>query len=146
MSLSSYQIKYKRPTVDAFIALRASIGWGKTDKNLAKVSLANSLFHVTVYRENEQEQLNELIGMGRVVGDGAMYFYLQDVVVAPDCQGQGIGELVMKELEIYLANTASKGATIGLLSAKGKENFYRRFGYLTRPNDSLGNGMCKFVR
>ena len=101
-----------------------------------------SLFIEKASKNNPMNSLE----WGRIVGDGAMYFYLQDVVVAPHCQGQGIGELVMKELEIYLARTASKGATIGLLSAKGKENFYRRFGYLTRPNDSLGNGMCKFVR
>jgi predicted N-acetyltransferase YhbS len=74
-----------------------------------------------------------------------MYFYLQDVVVDPSYQGQGIGDNLMHEIETYLAKTARKGATIGLLAAKGKESFYRRFGYQQRPNDTLGNGMCKFV-
>ncbi len=99
----------------------------------------NSLFHVAVYFEDQ------LVGMGRVVGDGIMYFYVQDIVVLPDYQGLGIGALIMLNIENYLSSTAIKGSTIGLLAAKGKEAFYARYGYITRPNASLGHGMCRFV-
>lgn len=83
--------------------------------------------------------------MGRVVGDGYMYFYVQDVVVSPEYQGQGIGLMLVDKIEGYLTSAASKGATIGLLSAKGKEGFYRQYGYIDRPSESLGMGMCKFI-
>ncbi len=33
----------------------------------------------------------ELIGMGRLVGDVAMYWYLQEIVVLPEYQRHGIG-------------------------------------------------------
>ena len=138
-------IKHDSPTTQEFIALRAVIGWEEADAVMVQTSLANSLFHVTIYQHSNNKTPDKLIGMGRVVGDGAMYFYLQDVVVDPSYQGQGIGDNLMREIETYLAKTARKGATIGLLAAKGKESFYHRFGYQKRPNDTLGNGMCKFV-
>ncbi len=83
--------------------------------------------------------------MGRVVGDGVMYLYIQDVAVDPDYQGLGIGDVIMTAIENYLSINVIKGATIGLLAAQGKEAFYARYGYIERPNTSLGHGMCKFV-
>lgn len=145
MSKNTYLLKHIPPTVEAFIALRATIGWGETDITMVKASLESSLFHVTAYHHKGHTEPDVFIGMGRVVGDGAMYFYIQDVVVDPNYQKQGVGELIMNEIETYLVKVAKKGATIGLLSAKGKENFYRRFDYQCRPSDNLGNGMCKFV-
>ena len=72
------------PTIADFISLRAQVGWESPAENNVKLSLQNSLFHVAIY-DNEK-----LIAMGRVIGDGAMYFYIQDVVVAPDYQGHGL--------------------------------------------------------
>jgi GNAT superfamily N-acetyltransferase len=145
MSLINLIIKLDSPTVQDFITLRSSIGWGEADATMVETSLVNSLFHVTIYSTSNSDEPNKLIAMGRVVGDGAMYFYVQDVVVEPSYQGQGIGDTLMNAIEAYLTQTAKQGATIGLLAAKGKEDFYRRFGYQLRPNDTLGNGMCKFV-
>ena len=127
------------PSVEAFTALRVKVGWQVIEKSSAQTSLDNSLFHVAIY-DNSQ-----LVGMGRVVGDGVMYLYIQDISVDPDYQGLGIGDLIMTAIENYLSNTAIKGATIGLLAVKGKEAFYARYGYIERPNASLGHGMCKFV-
>ena len=69
----------------------------------------------------------------------------EGVVIDPDYQKQGIGAEIMERIESYLLKAAKKGSTIGLLSAKGKEGFYSRYDYLERPNDLLGNGMCKFI-
>jgi len=139
MNLGEYAISFETPSVEEFSYLRTKIGWGEIDSEMAENSLCNSLFHVVIRNQSK------LIGMGRVVGDGAMYFYIQDVIVDPDYQKQGHGNAMMEQIECYLLGVAKKGATIGLLAAKGKENFYTRFGYSQRPNDSLGNGMCKFV-
>ena len=119
--------------------LRNKIGWGELDFNLAKTSLNNSLFHVIIRNQSQ------LIGMARVVGDGAMYFYIQDVIVDPSYQNSGVGSALMQEIESYLSVAANKGSTIGLLATKGKEGFYARYNYILRPSSSLGNGMCKFV-
>jgi ribosomal protein S18 acetylase RimI-like enzyme len=134
-----YSIKLESPSIEEFLNLRDKIGWGELDFNLAKTSLNNSLFHVIV-RDKSQ-----LIGMGRIVGDGAMYFYIQDVIVDPSYQNSGVGSALMEHIENFLSVAAIKGSTIGLLAAKGKEDFYTRYGYMLRPSNSLGNGMCRFV-
>ncbi len=133
------QLKLASPTTAEFLSLRATAGWQGIAASEAKMSLANSLFHVVIYDDSV------LVGMGRVIGDGAMYFYIQDVVVDPAYQGLGVGAALMAQIESYLSTAANKGATIGLLAAQGKEAFYARYGYLERPNTSLGHGMCKFV-
>jgi predicted GNAT family N-acyltransferase len=132
-------LKLDSPSVEDFLTLRTKVGWGDLDVNIAEKSLKNSLFHVIIRNDGQ------LVGMGRVVGDGAMYFYIQDVVVDPSYQKQGIGAALMAKIEDYLSNATNQGSTIGLLAAQGKEDFYSRYGYTLRPNSSLGHGMCKFI-
>ncbi|OUR59984.1 GNAT family N-acetyltransferase [Colwellia sp. 39_35_sub15_T18] len=140
MSLTdNFQIKLVRPTADEFLALREKLGWQSIAVSAAEMSLTNSLFHVTIYHDVE------LVAMGRIVGDGVMYFYIQDVVVDPAYQSLGVGAALMTQIESYLSTAATKGSTIGLLAAQGKEAFYARYGYVERPNTALGHGMCKFV-
>lgn len=139
MNNTKFDTQLVSPSVKDFLALRADVGWDSIEPQLAQISLNNSLFHVAIYDNNQ------LVGMGRVVGDGVMYFYVQDIAVAPDYQGFGLGAKIMTAIENYISNTATKGATIGLLAVQGKEAFYARYGYIERPNASLGHGMCKFI-
>jgi len=134
-----YFIDIKQPSASEFSELRGKVGWGDTSLEMAQSSLDNSLFHVSARIDSK------LIGMGRVIGDGIMFFYVQDLVVDPNFQDQGIGNALMQEIEKYLSLTAKKGATIALLSAQGKESFYSRYGYFERSGNPLGKGMCKFV-
>ncbi|WP_033083246.1 GNAT family N-acetyltransferase [Colwellia psychrerythraea] len=134
-----FTLSLTSPSVEDFLQLRLKVGWGELDVNLAKKSLTNSLFLVTIFH-NEQ-----LVGMGRVVGDGAMFFYIQDVIVDPRYHKQGLGTVLMDSIEGYLCSSAQKGSTIGLLAAQGKEHFYARYGYIQRPSNTLGHGMCKFI-
>ena len=137
--IEHYQVIAECPTVDEFCALRKQVGWGETDVNMAALSLKNTLYCVCI------RQSKILLAMGRVVGDSAMYFYIQDVIVAPAYQGQGLGHLIMLNIEEYLQASAQKGATIGLLAAQGKSAFYERYDYMKRPSKRLGPGMCRFV-
>ena len=42
----------------------------------------------------------------------------------------------------YLGGVAAPGAAIGLMSAKGVENLYRKFGFIERPAEKhIGAGM-----
>ncbi len=137
--LKEYKVSLNSPAATDFIMLRNKIGWGEGDLQLAEQSLKNSLFHVSILHDQK------LIAMGRVVGDGFMYFYIQDVVVDHEYQNKGLGNTVMEHIEHYLSIAAKKGSTIGLLAAKGKEGFYQRFKYIERSGEPLGKGMCKFI-
>jgi len=80
-----------------------------------------------------------------VIGDGAMYFYIQDVIIHPEHQNKGLGSKIMNTLIAHLESCCAPGATIGLLAAHGKESFYLKFGFEPRDGESLGLGMCRFI-
>ena len=82
--------------------------------------------------------------MGRVVGDGSIYFYIQDVIVLPEYKGKGVGKRIMMEIERYLDKTISHYAFIGLMAADGVASFYHQFGFAKRPKEAPG--MFKIIR
>jgi len=139
VSYQEYTVSTSTLNVKDFVKLRQKIGWGEIDFELAEESIKNSLFCISILHQST------MVAMGRVVGDGHMYFYIQDVIVDPQFQNTGLGNVVMEHIESYLLKAAKKGSTIGLLAAKGKEGFYKRFGYIERIGDPLGCGMCKFL-
>ncbi|WP_240220190.1 GNAT family N-acetyltransferase [Rheinheimera hassiensis] len=140
MKTPGYITADQPPTASEYIALRCNVGWDSVELSIAQNSLNSSLFNTTVRLDGQ------LIGMARVVGDGFMYFYIQDVIVAPDYRGKGIGHAIMTRVEAYLAKAYTTGATVGLLAAKGKEPFYRRYGFIERDGIELGKGMCRFTK
>lgn len=127
------------PTVPEYNHLRELIGWKPVNEELASVSLGRSIYSVSLRNENQ------LIGMARIISDGALFYYVQDVIVHPDFQGKGYGHQLMECIEVYLNENAQEGSTIGLFSVSGMESFYSRYAYLERNGEELGYGMCKFV-
>lgn len=81
--------------------------------------------------------------MGRVLGDGVITFYVGNIMVRPDCQGQGIGSEIMGRIMAYLEASAVPGAIASLLSIKGKEHFYEQYGFIARPDETSGSGMSR---
>ncbi len=67
--------------------------------------------------------------MGRIVGDGAIYFYIQDVLVHPSYRGMGIGKEIMNRLVEYLKENAPNMAFVGLFISKDKVNFYGKYDF-----------------
>jgi len=47
----------------------------------------------------------------------------------------------------YVKSSAPKGSIlqIGLMASKGKEAFYERFGFVSRPNEKQGAGMQQLI-
>jgi GNAT superfamily N-acetyltransferase len=72
----------------------------------------------------------------RLVGDGAMYWYLQEIIILPQFQRKGIGTMIVNHLVDYARenSTTRKFTTIGGVSAKGKEPFYEKIGFEVIPN------------
>ncbi|WP_285766569.1 GNAT family N-acetyltransferase [Peribacillus sp. SI8-4] len=120
--MSKYEIENNAPTLEEYTYLCESVGW--TDYinfDVAEASLGNSIHCLTV---KDQKQI---VGMGRIVGDGAIYFYIQDIVVHPDHQNNGIGKEIMNHLVEYLKIYASDKAFVGLFASQGKEPFYEKY-------------------
>ena len=113
-------------TAEDFIRLKKAAGW-LIDRPLQQVekALQNGLFNVCVLCDGK------VVGMGRLVGDGAMYWYLQEIVVLPEYQGKGIGKAIVDRLLAHIKASALPGtqAHVGLIAVQGKEAFYERFGF-----------------
>ncbi|MCJ8010863.1 GNAT family N-acetyltransferase [Paenibacillus sp. KQZ6P-2] len=119
-----YTVVEKVPQLDTYVRLCTAVGWEVVmNFNAAEQSLQKSLFGVTVLHGNE------VVGMGRIVGDGAIYFYIQDIVVTPEHQNKGLGKVILESITAYLREYAPEKAFVGLFSSQGKESFYRQFGF-----------------
>ena len=136
-------IDYKHDiSVEDYNLLRKSVGWTKVDDNQAQAGINNSSYLVTAVH------MNKTIGLSRVVSDGGYIAIIEDVIVLPDYQGIGVGKcLLQKVMEFFNGNLKEGEAVfINLMSEKGKESFYKQFGFTQRPNETLGSGMTQWIR
>lgn len=121
-----------RPTADQYLHLREQAGWELVDPENLRRGLSDSKFSVLAIDDNR------VVGCARIVGDGALYFYVQDMLVDREYRGRGIGTRLMRELLAWLRQHAGQGAFIGLMAAQDAEAFYRRFGFEERPEGRAG--------
>ena len=128
-----------RPSADEYNKLREAVNWDKINSKMIEVSFTNSIYISCVRIDNN------LVGMGRIIGDGGMFYYIQDVIVLPEYQGKGIGAKIMDELMGYIQLYAQHMSVIGLMSSIDKESLYERYGFLKRPNHFLGCGMTMLI-
>jgi len=112
--------------------LRKDVGWHIPKKENVILSLSGSLYSVCAF-DGER-----LVGFGRIVGDGGLYFYIQDLIIQPSFQGNGIGSRIMEMLMTRAFELAPPhcGAYIGLMVAPGLESFYETFGFKKLPGQS----------
>ncbi|MEM7304627.1 MAG: GNAT family N-acetyltransferase, partial [Pseudomonadota bacterium] len=85
-------IKETIPSVDEYNNLRQAVSWHLLPEERAELGLKSSLYTVAIYNEKQ------LVAMGRIVGDGQVYFYLQDLMVLPEYQHHGLGSTIMERL------------------------------------------------
>jgi len=133
-----YQILEKIPSAEEYNGLRQSVGWRTFESHIINKALLNSLYSICAFVDNE------IIGMARIVGDNGLKYYIDDLIVKPEYQRQGIGKKLMNKIMEYLQTHASQNSVIGLMSSKDKEPFYLKYGFVARPNENLGSGMTIF--
>lgn len=130
------EIDNKLPRPEEYNTLRKSAGWTFYDEQSASEGLEGSLYTVSLREDGA------IVAFGRVVGDGRITFYIQDVIVVPDKRSHGYARIVMEHIMDYLGGVAAPGAVVGLMSSKGVENLYRKFGFIERPaGKNMGAGM-----
>lgn len=129
------------------IAFQKHMNWNIDPVQQWDLALKQSLLTVAIRRNartvNCENQTSELIGMARLLGDGCIYWYVNDVFVREDFQGFGLGKYVMGILLGHIKSHSLPGTevSVNLMCAKGKEGFYRKFGFLERPHGHEGAGM-----
>ena len=73
-------------------SFRRSVGWYELSPRQLNCALKSSVFAITAL-DGEKE-----VGSARVVGDGGYQFFISDVIVRPEYQGQGIGREMLSRL------------------------------------------------
>jgi GNAT superfamily N-acetyltransferase len=76
------------------IQLYQSNGWvlyTKSPEDLVN-AIKNSLFVLSIWKKEK------LIGLIRIIGDGITIIYIQDILVLPEYQNNGLGKVLMNEV------------------------------------------------
>ena len=133
-----YTFHEETPSLEKYNELRELVGWGSLDKKTVERSLPRSIYSV-VAKLND-----EVVAFARMVGDGGLCFYIQEIIVHPDHQRKGIATTFMKHILGYLNDNATKRSYIGVFSGKGLEGFYKKYGFWQRPTGVMGAGMMQF--
>ena len=127
-----YRLMERPPTIAEYRSLISAVDWAEwTNFDASDTALTRSLYHVVALQEDA------VIGMARVVGDGAMSFYIQNVVVVPVRQGRGVGTLLLERITGYPTGAAPEKAFTGFFAAEG-----RPLGFAVK---SVSTGMSRHV-
>jgi len=130
---------FKRlPSVDKYNELRELAGWERLDEDAVRKSLPHSIYSL-IAKCND-----ETIAFARIVGDGALCFHIQEIIVHPDHQRKGIAGKFMDYIISFIEKNAPKGSYVGAFAGKGLEGFYKKYGFWERPTRNMGPGMMQF--
>ena len=126
-------------TPEEYMKLREAVGWGLFPLEEAQAGLSNS--YIWCLRDNEAS--GRPIGIGRVIWDHGYVMYIADIIVIPEYQGNGLGRVIMEQVMDFIHEQLKPRYKfmVSLCSAKGKDEFYKKFGFVSRPNDDFGPGM-----
>ena len=132
-------IEYRENTLTAeqYLTMEQQMGEPLTTKEQAERSISHQLYSITALKDGQ------IVGIARLLGDAAIYWYINDVWVLPEYQGKGIGSYMVKKLIQYVTKASTSGTSVSLclMSAKNKEGFYEKLGFFKRPCEWEGAGM-----
>ena len=119
-------IEYKKNDTISFeeiLPIYEAVGWTNytTNPSMLQNALKHSLFLISA-----RDEEGKLIGFLRAVGDGYSIVYIQDIIVLPEYQRQGIGTQLLRQTmghfkEVYqiILTTDSELKTIAFYEANG---------------------------
>lgn len=128
-------------SVEDYNALRKSAGWNMIKPERAERGIRNSVCFIA-------KDDGRAVGIARLISDGGYVSAIFDVIVLPEYQRRGIGTALMDRVMDYILEQLEEGENqmICLMAAKGKETFYKKFGFEERPNEKAGAGMSQWIK
>lgn len=140
--LMSISYKYNSINLDDYLELRNHVNKTPVTREIADEIMKNSICTVTAFDEE-----SKTVGFGRLVGDGVVICYIQDLMVHPECRYRNIGKEVLEQLESYVKSITRPGVTmmLALMSTPMAEQFYEKHGFTKRPTENYGSGFFKLI-
>ena len=137
--MTDFDVRDGLPSVAVYQTIRAETGWPPFSDEIVWNALAGSQFGAVAVAGAD------VIGFGRVTGDGATVFYIEDLIVAKSHRGKGVGAAILEALVRKIERLAPPGAMIALLAAEGTDGFYEALGFVRRPGPGYGPAMMRTV-
>lgn len=111
------------PGVADYRRLREATGLSPKSEPAALRGLANTTYGVSLLRDGE------VVGMGRIVGDGGCFHFVVDIAVDPALQGRGLGKRIMDALDAWLRANAEPTTHVSLFADGDAKHLYARYGF-----------------
>tara|TARA_Y100000741_G_scaffold34407_1_gene24290 strand:- start:149 stop:550 length:402 start_codon:yes stop_codon:yes gene_type:complete len=128
-----FNIEEGAPDPETFLRLRAAAGMRPRSVKGASKGLGQELFSVVL----RLEKSGEIVGMGRIVGDGGTIFVICDMMVIESFQKKGGGTMIMDAIMGYLLEEAPPNSYINLMA--DVDGFYEKWGF--EPSLPRSRGM-----
>lgn len=129
---AGYQLHKETPSIEDYRRLRVLSGMSPKSLEAATAGLPNTLF-AAVIRED-----GKAVGMGRIIGDGGLFFQVVDIAVDPEHQGKGLGKAIVSTLVEHLHKIAQPGAYISLIADGEARHLYAQYGFKPTAPASIG--------
>jgi GNAT superfamily N-acetyltransferase len=117
------------PTPEEYLGLVRAVGWARGDQadgdqtDRGARALAGARFGVVALDGGGA------VGSGMVLGDGATFAYLKDIMVHPKWQARGLGTRIVAALLAALGRSEHDGMLVTLFTGQHLAEFYERFGF-----------------
>jgi GNAT superfamily N-acetyltransferase len=131
------------PPLDDYVNLRIITGLTPKSAEQGSKALAGSWFscHITYAAKSG----TQVVGMGRVIGDGGWYFHVADMAVHPDHQKKGLGDYILSKLLEKIEQEAPDRPYINLIADPPGVKLYARHGFVaTSTVGRRGIGMQRY--
>ena len=137
-----YRLVMAAPPVPDYLRLRREAGLSPKNHAQAASALPGSwaACHVTV------DSSREVVGMGRLLGDGGWYFHVVDMAVHPEHQRRGLGDAILSALLDRVRTSVPPGAYVNLLADPPGRQLYARHGFVDTAPGSVGMAVCLDAR
>ncbi|WP_204486231.1 GNAT family N-acetyltransferase [Archangium primigenium] len=135
---AGYELVVEVPSAEDYRRLRVVSGLSPKSAEAAAAGLPRTLFAVVI------KTGGQVVGMGRVVGDGGLFFQVVDIAVEPQHQGRGLGKAIVGRLVEHLRATAPVSAYVSLIADGDAHRLYEQFGF--KPTAPASIGMAFVVR
>ena len=118
-------VKHNELSAEEFILLWESVWGDGPSPEQTRLAMEHTLFRVSVFDGDT------IVAMARVIGDLGLDYYIKDVIVRPEYQGQGIGRLLINEILAFINDHGIPGTDIfvELCAMPDKIPFYEQFGF-----------------
>ena len=134
---SPYTTRLAIPAIATYQHLRVAAGMSAKSTVAAAKGLPNSLFAVQILHGDE------VVGMGRIIGDGGCFYQVTDIAVLPAHQGKGLGKRILGEIMQFIETQVPQSAYVSLIADGQAQDLYAQFGFKHTAPASVGMALVR---